>query len=262
MKQILLIAACLTAIITVQAQNFKIVTAPHYAEAYEEETGKLVSKEWVSAENFRQELPKDDGKTTIVIYRADSAKVYILDTEKKTRMSFSVSEASQGKLWGIESMEVEGRSQTKKLLGRETIEGYDCAHYSVTRETTTKNGQKESVTTDEWIYEPTQIVIRSSDLNRGSGYLIRRNIAIGAQPTHLFEIPRDYTAINIPTGGFMEMIISSSGKSEAQIKEEVNNSNAKSQLEQLKELGNDQNKTQEQKLQEMMKMLEGLNKKK
>jgi hypothetical protein len=253
MKRILFIVAILLAAITAQAQ-----VVPHYAETYEDETGKLAFKLWASSRsNFRQEQLGDDGKTMIVIFRADSAKFYLLSAEKKTYMSFSRSQAGAGKLWGIEAMETASRSYEKKFLGRETIEGYDCAHNRITQTSTNKAGVKEGVTTEEWFYEPYKLAIRSTNLARGKGYWIMRNIAVGEPPAHLFEIPTDYKGMPVPAGGLLEMM---TGKTEGDIKPAYDKANqdAKSEVDKVNAISNDPNKTQEQKMQDMSKMLEGV----
>jgi hypothetical protein len=258
MKRILFIAAILLMAVTAQAQ-----VVPHYAETYEEETGKLAFKLWASSRrNFRQEMPHDDGTTMTVIFRVDSAKFYLLSAEKKTYMSFSRSQAGAGKLWGIEAMETASRSYEKKFLGRETIEGYDCAHNRITQTSTSKTGVKEGVITEEWFYEPYKLAIRNTDIARGHGYWIKRNIRVGEPAASLFEIPRDYQGMAVPAGGLLEMM---TGKTESDLKPAWDdaNSKAKSKVNKVDEIKNDPNKTEQQKIIEMLNQMGGsLNKKK
>ncbi len=244
---------------TAQAQSFKIGVPPHYGENYEEETGKLQHKHWISEENFRQEMVRDDGSApTVVIYRADSAKVFLLNADKKTYIAFSMQQALEGKLAGIESLETAGGGVTRKFVRHEGVDGWDCTLWSVTRKSVTKGGSESSVTVEEWRHEPTKLVIRSTDLSRSYGYTLHRNIVIGPQPESMFVIPRDYTAMNVPMGGMLEMF---TGKTETQIRESDAAKQAQSQMEQLKEIGNDASKSNEQKAVDIFKMLEGLKKK-
>ncbi len=259
MKRLLLLAVGLAVgAATAQAQTGRIIATPHYAESYEEETGKLKSKEWVSGQNLRQELTRDDGTSQVVIYRADSAKVYMLNAERKTYIAVSMQQATEGKLWGIETMETANRSTTREFVRNETIDGWECTLWSVTGKSVSRGGDEEGWTREEWRHEPTKIVIRGTDPNRGRGYLIRRNIVVGAQPESMFVIPRDYAAMNVPMGGLMEMI---TGRTEGQVRESDEAKNAQSQMEQLKDLGNDASKSNEQKAADIFKMLEGLKKK-
>jgi hypothetical protein len=253
MKRLLIMVAILLTAVTAQAQ-----VVAHHAETYEEETGRLAFKLWASARgNCRQEMPRDDGTTMTVIFRTDSAKFYLIDATKKMVISFSRSQAGQGKLWGIEAMETASRSYDKKFLGRETVEGYDCAHNSIRQTSANKAGIKEGVTTEEWFYEPYKLAIRSTDLARGRGYWIMRNITIGEPPAHLFEIPKDYKEMTIPMGGLLEM---ATGKTESDLKPawDKANQDAKSQVDKVNSISNDKSKTQEQKIQEMSKLLEGV----
>jgi hypothetical protein len=249
----------ITVFLLVAAVAAKSQIIPHYGETYEKETGKLRGKAWMSAVGFRQESTNDKGKTSVTIYRVDSAKVYHLDMEKKTWMAFPLSQLMDGTLSGIEAFERESHSVQRTLINQETVEGKACNHYRVVTATALKGGTTDRADWEEWIYEPDKMWIQRSDDIRAGRYLVHRNIVMGAQPAHLFEIPKDFKGSSFPAGGMMEMLQQSSGKSQAEIKDA--NKDAKSATDQLNNINNDPNKTQEQKIQEALKMLEGMNKK-
>lgn len=255
MKRILLIAVCLAAMaITVQAQP-----NPHYADMYE--SGKQIGKQWFSDGNARLERLKDDGTSTIMIYRADSAKIYTIIPERKVYMILPMAQATNMNAL-IGAKVEEGRNITRELVGMEEVDGKMCAHYSITATTILVNGMTETVTYSQWWWEPLNTFIREKYGFSPAWEL--RNIVQRVQPAHLFEIPKDYTAMVIPAGGFMDMLTGSSGKSEAELKQahDEANSKAKSETDKLNEIKNDQNQTEQQKIQNALKMLEGLNKKK
>ena len=54
----------------------QIKTSPSYSEVYEKGSGKLRAKEWIMPDKMRVESYDPNGKCTIMIFRADSAKIY------------------------------------------------------------------------------------------------------------------------------------------------------------------------------------------
>ena len=75
MKRIVLIAVCLATAATAWAQP-----RPHYADMYE--GNKQIGKQWASGGNARLERLRDDGTSTVMIYRADSAKIFFDSASK------------------------------------------------------------------------------------------------------------------------------------------------------------------------------------
>ncbi len=144
-------------------------------------------------------------KKSMITLPGDEKVVYIIKAsphyaERKTYMAVSMQQATEGKLWGVETMETANRSTTREFVQNETIEGWERTFWSVTGKSVTKGGHEEGWTRKKWQHEPTKIVIRGTDPNRGRGYLIRRKIVVGAQPESIFVIPRDYAAMNVPIG--------------------------------------------------------------
>ena len=243
-----------------QAAQGQNTLVPGYSEVWEENGGKLRSKEWQSTNNVRLEMPGENGKTTTVIFRADSLKFYILNTENKTWMSIDPAQITGGTFYGIVALEHEGNSVKRTFIKEENVGGYSCRHYRVESALAHKGGTTSYSDWDEWVYEPYKLVIRRSDDIRPGQYTIRQNIVMGPQPESLFEIPKDYKGSAMPLGGMMEMI---TGKSKEQTQQDIDEYGNKSQeVGKMLENANDPNKTQEQKLQEAMKLLEQTMKKK
>jgi hypothetical protein len=175
-----------------------------YSEVFKEDTGALEYKEWSAANgHIRQEHA--DGGVTIV--RLDSMTIYRLDPAKKTASAISLSQFG-------DPNRLAGRVvQTGHSEKRETVEtgvdvgGYSCDHIVVTIQTSNADGSTGGGTEQMWWHEPLKTWIRygSGQFTHGQTS-IRRNIVPGPQPSHLFEIPRDYAISRMPSGGLMEMM--------------------------------------------------------
>jgi hypothetical protein len=250
MKRLSLMMVCLVAVaLTATAQP-----NPHYADMYE--GNKLIGKQWISGGHARLERLRDDGTSTIMIYRADSAVIYTLNPERKVYIPLPMSQATDMNAL-IGAKVEEGRNVTRKFEGMEEVDGKMCSRYTVTVVTTLVNGSTETSTRSEWWWEPLNTFIRQQYGYSPAWEL--RNIRQGTQPANLFEIPNDYKAMNIPVGGIMEMLQQSSGKSQAEMQQSSNDANRK--LEQINNISNDTTKTDEQKAQDLLKMLNSLKKK-
>jgi hypothetical protein len=255
MKRLLLLAVSLASVVaTAQAQ-----VPAHYGEIYEKETGKPRGKEWFSSDgSARMEYPSENGTTSIAIVRRDSMAAYILRPANKTYIRLDIGAIidglGAGKLLGIEAFETESSDVERVFRGTEVIDGVECNHYFVQRVDVLKGGSTSSANWDEWINPADNIWRQHSDDIRPGSYLVKRNIRIGAQPSNLFAIPRDYQAINIPVGGMLEMFMG--GGTDKDESDQMKN--LQNQLEKLNQIGNDPTKTQEQKLQDAMKMFQQL----
>lgn len=108
-------------------------------------------------------MPGENGKTTTVIFRADSLKFYILDREKKTWMSIDPTSITRGTFYGIAALEHEGNSVKRTFIKEENVGGYSCRHYRVESALAHKGGTTSYSDWDEWVYEPYKLVIRRSD---------------------------------------------------------------------------------------------------
>jgi hypothetical protein len=231
---------------------------PHYAEVFNERTNQLNSKQWVSAAgHYRQEVTDQSG-TFINIFRRDSMTIYRLDVSKKTYMAIPFSQF--GNPNSILGMNLQERADTKtEFIGQEEVEGKMCDHYRYTTVTRLANGQSETTIYDQWIYKPLNTWIRQTVGTYGDPREVLRNIAQGEQPAHLFEIPRDYSAMSLPGGGLLESLLG--GKSPAENQQKMNElqqgqRNAAEQINQAV----DSSKTDQQKIQDLLKLIQGTKK--
>lgn len=242
-----IVVLCLAAIAAgAQAQKVSC-----YSEVYNERTGELKSKEWNSADGYgRQEHP--DG--TIAILRADSMKMYYLNPANKTARALPYSQVNTNDMLGRKL--AASSDYKREFVRHETVEGYECAVYTVTRTKTLTTGDTEASVNIEWVYEPLGMWIRLQDDTYGAiaTRRIRRNIVQGSQPAHLFEIPRDYKVITIPAGGLMEMMTG--------MKQTEQQKDKSLDKDDLLDMVTGGNKEAAEKMQEVLKQIEKLNKKK
>ena len=252
MKRLLFIMVCLFAV-TFIASAQKIVTPPHYAETYDERTNKLESKQWVSTDKYRQELPGTQGASPkIAIFRQDSAKFFILDPEKKTYITFSMDQLTNQTIIGLEAMETANRSIKREFKGKELVEGCMCDHYNYVTTLVMKGGMEESSVYDHWICPQNNMVLRTTVGVYMDEPKVTRNIKMGPQPDYLFEIPTDFKVIAVPMGGMLEMFTGKSKEDNQQMLDEVNKK-AEDLKEQLEKINKIENKDEQ--LQEVFKML-------
>ncbi len=237
MKRLLFLAVCLATAATAWAQP-----RPHYADMYE--GNKRIGKQWASGGNARLEQLRDDGTSTIMIYRADSAKIYTLNPDRKIYMVLPMSQATNMNAL-IGAKVVENANVSRTFKGMQVVDGKECSLYEITHTTTLTDGSTERRTHREWWWEPLNTFIKSDAPD-----FELRNIVQGAQPASLFEIPRDYTAMALPTGGFMELFEQGSGRSQSEIRQATGeaDSEAKSEMEKLDATRNDAGKTEQEKI--------------
>lgn len=182
----------------------QIKTSPSYSEVYEKGSGKLRAKEWIMPDKMRVESYDPNGKCTIMIFRADSAKIYT-QIGNGSWLAIPLSSVKAGTFMGG-SLNLTGNKSKRTHRGQETVEGYDCNHYYVETATSHENGTTSYSDKDEWVYEPYNMVIQESDMVNPGGYLVRRNIKLGTQPASMFELPKDYNGGDLPLGGIMEIL--------------------------------------------------------
>lgn len=219
------------------------------AEQYAERSGKKLGKIWISGTNGRFES-YSAGKTTTGIIRKDSAKIYILDLEKKTYLSMPFSQVRD--LNALVGLDMETSStQTKKFIKKELVEGFMCDKYEVKNVSITSNGREEISTWEDWIYQPLKAAIKTT--NTDTGYpIVLRNVQQGPQAASLFEIPKGFTGKGkLPAGGIMELV---TGKSKAENRK--NTDDAKEVVRDYNKKVDDINKSTDDKLEQAAKILE------
>ncbi len=183
-----------------------------YGEWYRKGSGKLDSKMWHTPTASRSEYYGDaEGAGTVMIFKFDEMKAYIIDDAKKTIMIIDdVNKLSTNRVVGMD-IEV-SHSSSKEFKGIEDIEGKECEHYLIKSEATYKGGGKEKASYNEWIWPALKTKFYNGSIQHDNTHysmdytLVMRNIQIGGQPSHLFDIPQGYKTMVLPAGGLMEMI--------------------------------------------------------
>ena len=261
----LILLLLLAAAATAKAQS-PVQTVSYSGTEYYKYSKKEYAKIWTQADpgNLKSRSERKDeqtGELSIIIFRQDSAKMYVLKPEKKTYMALAMAQMNMNDLMGL-NVEKD-RSVERKFLGLEDVNGYECHHYQHISTSTLNNGTQETGCTHSWMFEPLNVQMQYSNCGYDEPIYLG-NFQQGPQPAHLFEIPKDYTGMSLPTGGLMEML---TGKPREENQQNVDA--AKKGLQegfqniedQMKSI-DDPNKTQEQKLQEALKLLQQTQKKK
>jgi hypothetical protein len=234
----------------------------YYGQEYK--SNKLYSTNWLSVDggNLRARIESVDeqtGSTRIFIYRQDSAKFYVLNPENKKAMVLPMSQITGG-INSLVGLDIEKSRTTKtELLGTEVIEGFECQHYLQTSVSTMKGGAEDHSCSEYWRYEPFGVDMQHKE---GCGFtpvITLKNFKQGTQPDALFEIPKGYQIMTLPTGGLMEML---TGKPKEQ-----NQQDADKAQKGLEELGDkmkeiEKNPDKNQQMQDMLKLLNESQKKK
>jgi hypothetical protein len=189
-KTVLVIALIVIVSGNIYAQRGGLPLVPKYWEDYNTRTKELVAKMWSNEKHLRGELFHSNGTKSIMIFRSDSAKAYMIDPEKKTIMEFPTAQIkSFAQVLGETS-----RTSKEEFIGKETVESYECEHYR-TALTTVTNGKTVTTYRDGWWYQPYKMEIKSKE--EALDAVVSRNIKLGAQPASLFELPKDYKMINV-----------------------------------------------------------------
>jgi outer membrane lipoprotein-sorting protein len=173
------------------AQKSGLTLVPLYAEEYNRKTDKMTGKVWHSENNYRHESLVEGN--TVIIYRSDSAKLYMIHPQKKT-----VTVISMSQLPGLAKNLTGAKDVTTndEFIGKENIEGYECNHLRTTNTIVDQNGKTSRYYRESWWYEPYKMEIMSKE--EGLDHVVVRNIKPGAQSASLFELPKDYKMEAMP----------------------------------------------------------------
>ena len=265
MKRLSFITLCLLLVAAMTLAQSPVQTVSYSGTEYYKYSKKEYAKIWMQADpgNLKSRSERKDeqtGELSIMIFRQDSAKMYVLKPEKKTWMAIGMAQMNMNDLVGL-NVEKD-RSAERKFLGLEDVNGYECHHYQHISTSTMTTGTQETGCTNSWVYEPLNVQMQYSNCGYDEPIYLG-DFQQGTQPAHLFEIPDDYTGMSLPAGGLMEMI---TGKPREQNQQDVDV--AKKSLQdgfqdienQMKSI-DDPNKSDQEKMMDALKMLEGLNKK-
>lgn len=230
-----------------------------YGEWRRKGSGELNSKVWVTPDHSRLETTDKDGKS-ISIMDMKAKKVYHLNEARKTCMVIeNMDEVSSNKILGYDL--VVAKHSSREFRGMEEIDGKQCAHYYVTSERLNKDGNKEVTSYNEWIYEPMKASNYSGCIAHDNSYyfkddvVVLRNVRMGAQPAHLFEVPEGYKMTVMPAGGLLEMI---TGRSRKENTQHVDNAmkGARGMIDEFDKNVKDTTKSKEDRLKSLLELLE------
>ncbi len=87
----------------------------------------------------------------------------------------------------------------EECVGEEVLDGHPCQKCKISG---TFMGQKINSTV--WKAKDLNMIIKNMDDN-GNGTVIK-NIALGPQPSNLFEAPKDYRKLTLPGGGLNDIL--------------------------------------------------------
>lgn len=170
----------------------------YYTENDEVHPSELHSKVWDNGKVMRTEEARTDGKPgQVVLLFPDS----ICIITGNIYMTFTGEEMKKRKHSLGLGMERLSSVKQKKFIKQETVSGFLCNHYLVTRRDVSKStatGQVRESGSDEEIWETPEIRHEIKSYN-ASGKYILKNIVVGAQPSHLFTIPKDCKRIAAST---------------------------------------------------------------
>lgn len=192
MKKLILLLIAFAALANGAAWGQK----PFYGEWCVKSSGKLEEKIWDNGKVQRTESFDKDGKSDLItLIFPDS--LCLLNPDNKTYMVFVGDEMKKRMKDSFLGMETETLSSStqKKFIKQETISGFLCSHYKITRQDQTRVKDSGTVVEgsgaeDVW----TTPEIRHDIQHYGVDITMRilKNIVVGPQPAHLFVVPKGY----------------------------------------------------------------------
>ena len=150
----------------------------------QERQGKI----YVKGENMRQEFATPGG-ATVTIMRGDKKVMWMLMPGQQAYMEMPFDKEAFAK-----NMNIPKDEASQKLVGRETLKGYDTEKY----ETSVKTGTGE-VQGTIWIAKKLGVPIRIE--TKDKSFVQEYNeIKDGGVADAIFEVPAGYKKMNLPQG--------------------------------------------------------------
>ncbi len=151
------------------------------------ESRETQGKIYMKGEKMRREFAAGE-KVGITIVRPDMKVMWMLMPGQKTVMEMPFSKASLEKMMGMPKEQ----QAEMKLLGTETVNGYETEKY----ETTVKGGDKP-MKHYLWVSKKFGVPIKMVSLD-GKFSMEYRDIKEGNVPDSVFEIPPGYQKMTMP----------------------------------------------------------------
>jgi len=145
-------------------------------------------KVYLQGEKLRREFPSGEGMT-ITIARPDKKVMWLFRPGQKTYMEIPFDKSDLG-----QTMELPKDSAKMKLLGTETVNGYETEKYE-----TTVTGQGKTAKHYMWVAKKLGLPIKIVSVD-GKFFMEYRQIKEGGVPDGLFEIPPGYQKMALPQG--------------------------------------------------------------
>lgn len=122
-----------------------------------------------------------DIEENVVIMRPDKGVMWILMNEEKMYMEQPVQGQGRMQQWKPE------RVHAARNLGKENVSGYACTKYEIS---------SQGNPLRYWVSDKIPFPVKMED---GNGYMLLKNIQEGNVSQALFEIPKGYQKMVIPT---------------------------------------------------------------
>ena len=150
----------------------------------------IPGKIFVKGDQVRTES-KAQGRTHVMIIRPDKKLVYMIMPQQKTYMEMPITQDSQQKMMNLSPKD----NPNMKLLGTETINGYECDKYE-----TTVSHEGQTTKHYAWISKKLGMPIKSTSAD-GSMSMEYQDIKVGKLDDSLFAPPKGYRQMKMPFPG-------------------------------------------------------------
>jgi outer membrane lipoprotein-sorting protein len=145
-------------------------------------------KIFVKGDKIRNEM-KADGGTQISIIRLDKKVMWLIMPAEKTCMEMPMNPQATGQM-----MIERPQEQEMKLLGKETINGYETEKYEIS-----VRHRGKAVKQYIWLSKKLGMPIKMAAAD-GSHSMEYRDIQEGGVPDALFKPPKGYQKMQVPMG--------------------------------------------------------------
>ena len=149
---------------------------------------EMQGKVFVKGDKMRNEVNMG-GETNITITRPDKKVVWIAMPQQKMYMEMPLSDKMQQRM-ALKDPEIRARM---KLLGTETVNGYECEKYEMSNVV-----EGKPITSHVWIAKKFGLSIKSVTTD-GSMSMEYRDIKVGGVADSVFEMPQGYQKMEMPS---------------------------------------------------------------
>ena len=166
------------------------IAAEFSADLFLKQAGETITgKVYVKGDKIRQESIQQ-GEKQVMIFRFDKDIVWLLMPSEKIYMEMS---SKEGVAYDPQlDQNIKDKAQVK-LLGKETVNGYECDKYQYIYHDTSMG------TSTQWISRKLNYPIKTEYKSPSGDMLTEyKNIQEGNVQNSLFEVPGDYALLSLP----------------------------------------------------------------